>query len=127
MSARTATLDALAVILASHPDLEDVRLIRSARPVGEVGKTPILQVRTTQWEPTPQAPLRNVTWTGTATLVSPHRDLDRAEDDLEKRLEALSTRLRTASFAWTVGTLTDYDDQHISIDITLTAIFQKEN
>lgn len=125
MSARTSFLDALQAILDSTVGLEDVTLIRSARQVGEVGQKPILQARTTEWTRTPQAPMRNITWTGTATLVSPHRDLDAAEDQLEELLDLITTSLTSFSFTWSAAPLVNYDDQHLAVDINVTAIFQK--
>lgn len=126
MSARTQALDALQTIIAGDVRLEDVRLVRAPRDVGEIA-TPILQVRTSTWEPTAVAPLRNLTWNGIATLVSPHLDIDRAEDQLEELFDALSDHLRTSNMLWTGATLTAYEDgQHLALDINLFTIYQKE-
>lgn len=126
MSARTVVLDTLETIIANVPELADVRLVRAPREVGELGSTPIIVVKTGEYARTPEAPLRNVTWSGTATLVSPHRDVDKAEDDLEARLEVITPRLTTAALKWLNAELVNYDDQHLALDIHLTAIFQKE-
>lgn len=41
-------------------------------------------------------------------------------------LEALAPKLLTHSMKWTSGELTNFDEQHLSLDIALEAIFQKE-
>lgn len=125
MSARTVVIQHLAAIVASEPDLADTTVVPAVRDVGDINR-PYLIVKTGTYTPTPEAPLRNMTWEGTVTLVSPHKDQERAEDHLEELLEALTGRLRTAALAWSGAQLTNFDDQHLSLDITLRAIFQKE-
>ncbi len=128
MSARTLVLDALNEIVDTTPGLEELqgRVVRAARGIGELDRAALL-VKTGQYAPTPAAPTRNVTWTCTAVLVSKYRDQERAEDDLETMLEALTPKLLTHSMKWTSAELTAFDDdQHLSLDIAIEAIFQKE-
>lgn len=125
MSARTIVVDALTTLVAAVPALSSVQVVPAARDIGDLDR-PYLVVKTSQYEPTPQAPTRNTTWTGTVTLVSPHRDQERAEQQLEDLLEVLGPLLINHQFIWQNAQLTNFDDQHLSLDITVSSIFQKE-
>lgn len=127
MSARTLVLEQLQSIVEAFPDIgiAPQRVVTAARNLSDLD-APAIVVKTTDYQPTPQAPLRNTTWTGTAVLISPHKDLERAEDDLERMLEELGPLLNTAALRWTNAQLTNADEQHLALDITITAIFQKE-
>jgi hypothetical protein len=132
MTARTMFLDALETIITNTPALENVRVIRSPRQVDDLGRTPIIQAKTDAYERTPASPRRNVTWTGTATLVSPHKDTNAAEEQLEQLFDALTTPLTSSQFLWTAAPLVAYGQnedgsaKYLALDIAVTAIFQKE-
>jgi hypothetical protein len=127
MSARTIVIARLNEIVATTPALAElgVVVVEAARNLGELDR-PKIVLKTGQYSPTPQAPTRNVTWTGTATLISPHRDQEESEQQLEDLLEAIAPKLLTAALRWTGADLTAYSDQLNALDITLEAIFQKE-
>lgn len=125
MSARSIVIDTLETIKALEPALADVQISAAARDIGELDR-PYLIVRTGEYAPTPQAPMRNITWSGTVTLVSPHRDQIKAEDQLEALLEVLGPHLLNYQMLWSSAPLTNYDEQHIALDINVTSIFQKE-
>lgn len=131
MSARTRVLDALEELLADTPGLEDVEVIRSPRAV-DYKQHPIAQARTQNYAPLPEAPLTKVIWTGTITLVSPHADTLRAEDQLEEMVEALLTASRSGRFRLGEATLVAYGENsdgsptNLALDVAVTSIFQKE-
>lgn len=132
MTARTMFLDALETIVAAETGLAGLRVIRSPRQVDDLGKTPIIQAKTDRYQRTPASPTRNLTWTGVATLVSPHRDVDKAEDHLEALFEALMVPLTSSRFVWGEAPLVAYGQnedgspKYLALDISITAIFQKE-
>lgn len=127
MSARTEVITALKDIVDNTPGLELLkgRVVPAARGIGDLDR-PAIVVKTGQYAPTPEAPTRNVTWTCVAALVSAHRDQEEAENDLETLLDLLSPHLLTHAMKWTSAELTNFDQQHLSLDIALEAIFQKE-
>lgn len=94
MSLRSDLVAYLTELLPLTPGLEDVRVIPTVRAVDEISK-PILIVKTDTRSPLPQAPRKSVQGEFTLTLVSPHIDVERAEDDLEARLELLEPSLTT--------------------------------
>jgi hypothetical protein len=125
MSVRTALIEELQVLLSVTDGLEDVRVIPSVRALDDLSQC-VLIVKTNGWSRTPAAPMRNLTGDFTLTLVSPHKDIDRAEDDLETRLEALTNILNTSVMGWTEATQAQYDTDRICYDIALTRIYKKE-
>ena len=85
MSLRTDLAAYLADVCEATTGLEDVRVMPSVRDVGALSK-PALIVKTNALEKLPQAPRSQYVGSFTLTLVSPHQDIDKAEDDLEARL-----------------------------------------
>jgi hypothetical protein len=126
MTARADVIAAFETIVADDPGLAEIDIIRSARNVGEPGKRVRLIFKTDRYAPTAAAPRRNVTWTGTATLVSPHRDQDKAEDQLETLLDTLIPYLSGSLWMWESADLVGYGEQLLALDIRLSAIFQKQ-
>jgi hypothetical protein len=121
MSARTALIEYLTTLVASEPALEDIRIIKSVRFVGEIS-TPILIVKTNSLSKIPAAPRSGFLGDFTLTLVSPHKDLDRAEDDLEGRLEVLLPSLFTWGLLWESADQAQYDADRICYDIHTTSV-----
>lgn len=109
--------------LAVTPGLEDVRVVGSSRSIDKI-TTPILKVKTDTYVKTPEAPRSKLTAEFTLVLVSPHQDVDQAEDDLEDRLEALLPLLFNSSIMWQEATQTAWDESHMSFDIRVTSIYQ---
>lgn len=122
MSARTGFLDAIEPALTAA----GIRLVRASRAsLGELQK-PTAVARTVTYERTPQAPLRNVTWNGLLTLVSPLRDPDSAEQQLEDLFDEIRPALLRATYIYTTATFADWDEQHFCLDITITSIMETE-
>jgi hypothetical protein len=121
MSARTALIEYLTTLVASEPVLEDIRIVKSPRFVGEISK-PILIVKTNSLSKIPAAPRSGLLGGFTLTLVSPHKDLDRAEDDLEGRLEVLLPALFSWGLLWETANQAQYDEDRICYDIETTSI-----
>ena len=125
MSARTALVDHLTALCAVTPELADVRVIPSIRTVGEISK-PILIVKTNSLRMIAEAPRSAPMGVFTVTLVSPHKDLDLAEDDLEARLEVLLPALFTSGLLWESADQAQYDENRICYDIAVTSILKPE-
>lgn len=121
MSARTALIEYLTTLVAATPELEDVRVIPTIRYVGEISK-PILIVKTNSFSKIAAAPRAGLLGSFTLTLVSPHQDLERAEDDLEARLEVLLPALFTWGLLWESADQAQYDENRICYDITTTSV-----
>lgn len=120
MSSRASLIAQLEPILETE-GLEDIKLIRSVRATDQLGRQPILIVKTDSLEKIPEAP-RSVLGNSTLILVSPHVDVDKAEDQLDDLLEILLPALISKYIMWQRATQTKYDDQHIAYDITVTNI-----
>jgi hypothetical protein len=131
MSMKSTLVDYLADVVLAEPTLADIRVVGSVRELGELGKTPVMVVKTNGFEKLPAAPHKRVGHF-TATLVSPHRDIDRGEDDLDTRLEVLLPLLLTAGLNWTDATQTvwgkdaDGNPAHLCYDIALDSILTPE-
>jgi len=121
MSARTALVEYLTTLVASKPELEDIRVIPTIRYVGEIS-TPILIVKTNSLSKIAAAPRSGLLGSFTLTLVSPHQDIDRAEDDLEARLEVLLPSLFTWGLLWETADQAQYDENRICYDIQTTSV-----
>lgn len=124
MSLRTDLAAYLTELLAVTPGLDDVKVVPSVRPLGELDQ-PVLIVKTDTYQKTPAAPLSNLTGGFTLTLISPHRDIDRAEDDLEDRLTLLAPLLFTAGISWQDATQVGYGDTYLGFDIRVTSIYRR--
>jgi hypothetical protein len=121
MSSRDTLIASLEPILASVEGLEDVRLVKSVRNIGELSK-PTLIVSTDAFEMNEAAPRSTAVGRFTLALVSPHQDLDRAEDQLDDLLELLLPTLLSYNMVWTRAEQTQFDSSHLSYDISVTAI-----
>lgn len=122
MSSRSSLIDYLEPIIASTPGLESLRFIRSVRAVDQLGKNPILILKTDSIEVLPAAPRSAPLGRFTLVLVSPHLDVEKAEDQLDDLLEILLPTLFGAHVMWEKATQTAYDDQHLSYDIAIRSI-----
>lgn len=122
MSSRSSLIDYLEPIVAATPGLEDIRFIRSVRAVDQLGNKPILILKTDSIEVLPEAPRSSPLGRFTLVLVSPHVDVEKAEDQLDDLLEILLPTLFGAAVMWERATQTAYDDQHISYDISIRSI-----
>jgi hypothetical protein len=125
MSIRTDLCDYLAGILAATTGLTDIKLVRSVRELGEIAG-PVLIVKTDSFEKLAAAPLQKRQGNFTATLISPHQDIDRAEDDLDDRLEILLPTLLTHAVLWVDATQVGYGERNLAYDIRLTSILTNE-
>jgi len=126
MSLRSDLIAYLEELLPTVPALADIRVIRSVRAVDELAK-PVLIVKTDALSKLPQAPRLKFVGSFTLTLVSPKQDIDKAEDDLEARLEVLLPSLFTWGLSWTSADQAAYDDNRICYDIRVTSIYTRED
>lgn len=126
MSLRTDLATYLGEVIAATPGLEDVKVVPSVRQIGELDQ-PALIVKTDSYTKTPQAPLKKITGEFTLTLISPHRDIDRAEDDLEQRLDLLTPALFTSGITWQEATQVGYGDNFLAFDIRVTSIYKRSS
>lgn len=126
MSLRADLVEYLTTILPTIEGLEKVRVIGSVRNVGEGTNTPMLIVKTNGLRKLPQAPRTHMTGEFSLTLVSPHVDIDAAEDQLDGLLELLLPALFTWGMSWESADQVDWDESRIAYDITINSIYKKE-
>jgi hypothetical protein len=121
MSSRDSLIEALEPILSGTAGLESVRLVKSVRNIGALSQ-PNLIVKTDSFEINSAAPRSSAVGQFTLVLVSPHSDLDKAEDQLDDLLAILLPTLLTHSMSWSKADQTQFDDSHLSYDIAVTAL-----
>lgn len=126
MSLRTDLVTYLQEVVAATPGLEDVKVVPSVRQVGELDR-PHLIVKTDSYTKVPAAPLRKLGASFVLALVSPHRDIDRAEDDLETRLELLVPALFNHGMSWEDATQTGFGDSYLAFDIRVNSIYKRSS
>ena len=123
MSLRTNLITYLGELIPTVTGLEDVNVIPSVRDVGELSK-PVLIVKTNAFRKLPEAPRSKFIADFTLTLVSPHQDVNKAEDDLEARLELLLPHLFTWGMSWQSADQAQFSESRLCYDIQLTSIYQ---
>lgn len=126
MSIRTELCDYLEAVLAATTGLQDVKLVRSVRELGQIASATLV-VKTDQFTPLAAAPTTKRQGTFTATLISPHQDIDRAEDDLDDRLELLLPALFTSGLIYTEATQVGYGESNLAYDIRIQSILTSED
>lgn len=124
MSLRTDLVQYLTETLAATDGLDDIKVVGSVRQIGQLDG-PVLIVKTDTYAKVAAAPIRNLGAEFTLVLVSPHQDLDRAEDDLEARLELLVPFLFNHGMSWQDATQTAYGEQNLAFDIRITSIYKR--
>lgn len=122
MSARTGFLDAIEPALTAL----GVRLVRGPRASVGTIQEPVAIAKTENYQRTPQAPLRNVTWNGTLTIASPLSDPEAAEQQLEDIFDALRPSLLRSTFIYDTATLAAWNDKNLCLDITIMSIMETE-
>jgi hypothetical protein len=125
VSSRDSLIAHLEPILAGTAGLEDVRLIKSVRNIGALSQ-PTLIIKTDAFELNAQAPRSAAIGVFTLVLVSPHTDIDKAEDQLDDLLEMLLPTLLGSAIVWSRAEQTAFDDTHLSYDIAVTALLSQE-
>jgi hypothetical protein len=123
MSTRASLIEYLAGVLTDTPALADVRLVKTVRATDRLSK-PVLIVRTVSLEKLPAAPIGNMMGNFTLVLVSPHVDMEKAEDQLDDLLGDLLPALFTHNVVWTAATQTAYDEEHLAYDIAVSTIIK---
>lgn len=126
MSLRADLVEYLTALVPTVEGLEKVDVIGSVRNVGEGSNVPMLIVKTNGLRKLPQAPRSHMTGNFTLTLVSPHVDIDRAEDQLDGLLELLLPSLFNWGMSWESADQVGWDDSRIAYDITINSIYKKE-
>jgi hypothetical protein len=132
MSARTGLLDALEAAFAGLSGVNKPRLVRGPRATDSPGGQPFVVARTLTYAPLPEAPMSKVRWTGLLVVVSKHKDLIRAEDQLEELYEVLFTLPRSGKFSLGDATLTTYavnadgSPAQLCLEVAVTSIFSQE-
>ncbi len=124
MSLRADLIAYLGELIPTIEGLEDVRVIPSVRALDELSK-PVLIVKTNGLRKLAQSPRSHMGGEFTLTLVSPHQDIDKAEDDLDARLELLLPGLFTFGLSWQSADQANYDDTRLCYDITVTSIYKR--
>lgn len=124
VSIRSATVAYLTALVAATPGLQKVRVVPSPRDIGEIS-TPVLIVKVESLEKIPAAP-KKLQANFIATLVSAHRDIDRAEDELDDLVELIAPALLTAGLVWQDATQVGYGDSNLAYDIRFTSILTPE-
>lgn len=124
MSVRTEFEALLKADWAGIPDLAGVRVVATERDLDDIQDfTALIRARTLARFP--EAP-QNTRLVGLLlTLISPHLDMDRAQDDLDVRADAvfdyLGTRYRHGE-----ATQTGWGDARLAYDIPVSIIAPKE-
>ena len=124
MSARTVLAEYLQAVIDGNPELESIKLVPSVRDVGTLSK-PTLIIKTDSYSKIPVAP-RSRQGNFTLTLVSPHQNIDAAEDELDELLESLLPALFTSGLLWEDATQVGYGDSNLAYDIRITSILTPE-
>lgn len=125
MSLRSDLADYLSTVTVGTEGLEDVKVVRSVRALGEINR-PTLVLKTDSYEKLPAAPLLKRLGHFTATLISPRRDIDEAEDQLDELLELFLPALFTFGLSWDSATQVGYGDSLLAFDITIRTILTTE-
>jgi hypothetical protein len=119
MSIRQDVADMLQDAWADIPELAEVRVLATQRGIDELSKPTALITSRTLGR-VPEAPNSDYFRTGLMlTLISPHADLDRAQDQLDEIAEAALKFLQTFCVhedATTVG----WGDSRLAFDIPIT-------
>jgi hypothetical protein len=121
---RTGLAKYLVLLTQATEGLEDVRVVPSIRNLGEFNK-PTIVVKTDTLTKLPAAPKSNL-GSFTVTLISPHDDMDRAEDQLDDLLELFLPQLFTWQLNWESASQASYNDK-LCYDIVVTSIMTPEN
>lgn len=120
MSMRKDLAAYLEQLVAEIEPLKDIKVVDSTRALGEITRTTLV-VKTDRYEKLPEAPQKRQ-GRFILTLISKHQDIDRAEDDLDDRLEVLLPALTTSGLIWTSAAQVGYGDSNLAYDITITSI-----
>lgn len=120
MSMRKDLAAYLEQLVAEIEPLNDIKVVDSTRALGEITRTTLV-VKTDRYEKLPEAPQKRQ-GRFILTLISKHQDIDRAEDDLDDRLEVLLPALTTSGLIWTSAAQVGYGDSNLAYDITITSI-----
>lgn len=121
MSSRSSLIAYLEPLIAATPGLEKIKLVRTVRAVDALSQ-PTLIVKTDALRKLPAAPMKKILASFTLVLVSPHKDVEKAEDQLDDLLEILLPLLLTWGIVWDSATQTEFDSEHIAYDIAITSI-----
>ena len=122
MSTRDTLIQFLETILPSTEGLEGIKLVKSIR-ANDVLSQPILVVKTVSFVKLAEAPIGNMMGEFLLTLVSPHNDIERAEDDLDDLLEVLLPALFNSHLVWTSATQVSLEG-HLAYDIAVSNILK---
>ena len=123
MSTRDSLITYLTTLLGATEGLEDVRLVKSVRATDVLSK-PVLIVKTVSFQKLPAAPIGNMLGEFLLTLVSPHDDVELAEDQLDDLLEIILPTLFNNHLVWTSAAQVSYDAKHIAYDIAVSNILR---
>lgn len=121
MSNRDSLIAYLEGVLAGTPGLEGVEVVKSARGTDALNK-PTLVIQTQGYDKLPAAPIKKRQGRFLATLVSPLRDLDKAEDQLDDLLDILLPALFTSGIIWNTADQGGFDESYLAVEITITSI-----
>ena len=122
MSTRDTLIQYLETVLPATEGLEGIKLVKSIR-ANDVLSQPILVVKTVSFVKLAEAPIGNMMGEFLLTLVSPHNDIERAEDELDDLLELLLPALFNSHLVWTSATQVSLEG-HLAYDIAVSNILK---
>lgn len=122
---RVVLADYLKQLVADTPSLASINVIPDTRALPELS-SPTLIVKTDTYTPEPVAPLSKRRGNFTLTLATKHKDIARAEDELDALLEVLLPALLTSGVVWTEATQVEYASSVLAYDIKVTSVLTPE-
>ena len=122
MSTRDTLIQYLETVLPATEGLEGIKLVKSIR-ANDVLSQPILVVKTVSFVKLAEAPIGNMMGEFLLTLVSPHNDIERAEDELDDLLEVLLPALFNSHLVWTSATQVSLEGR-LAYDIAVSNILK---
>lgn len=124
MSARSEFAEALEAAWADIPALAGVRVIATEREI-DLPSTPTFIIRSKTIARSAEAPLSHRDIGLLGSLVSPHADLDKAQDQLDDLVDAVLDHLDTFCRHGDATTAA-WNDSRLAFDIPITILASKE-
>lgn len=126
MSARSEFAAVLAEAWADIPALAGVRVIATERELDVIDR-PTFVIRSRTIARAPQAPTSHRLVGVMGSLVSPHADLDKAQDQLDDLVDAVLDHLHTVPLTMPgEATSAGWTDSRLAFDIPITILAKKE-
>jgi hypothetical protein len=124
MSARSEFADALAAAWADIPALAGVRVVATERELDVIDR-PTFVIRSKSIARSPEAPISHRDIGLLGSLISPHVNLDIAQDQLDDLVDAVLDHLDTFCRHGDATTAA-WNDSRLAFDIPITILASKE-